>query len=71
MEKKNIIKKKEQLTDEQKTNVRKNINDILSKNLPNINLKYHPPYMGPDGYLHCACCKRRYEPGHKCERPCL
>ena len=27
------------------------------------------PYKGPDGYLHCTYCKRRYEPGHLCNRP--
>ena len=26
------------------------------------------PYKGPDGYLHCSYCKRRYEPGHRCEK---
>ena len=26
------------------------------------------PRMGADGYLHCAYCKRRYEPGHRCNR---
>ena len=25
------------------------------------------PYMGTDGYLHCAYCRLRYEPGHRCK----
>ena len=25
------------------------------------------PYMGFDGYMHCASCRRRYEQGHRCE----
>ena len=28
------------------------------------------PYKGSDGYLHCAYCRRRYEPGHLCDREC-
>ena len=27
------------------------------------------PYKGPDGYLHWAYCKRRYEPGHLYNKP--
>ena len=26
------------------------------------------PRIGADGYLHCAYCRRRYEPGHRCDR---
>ena len=26
------------------------------------------PYKGPDGYLHCSYCKRKYEQGHRCEK---
>ena len=26
------------------------------------------PRMGADGYLHCAYCRRRYEPGHRCDK---
>ena len=32
---------------------------------------YYKPYKGPDGYEHCPWCKRRYEPEHVCENPCL
>ena len=42
-----------------------------------INVKKHPgytngpikPQMGSEGYLHCAYCRRRYEPGHRCNKP--
>ena len=29
---------------------------------------HNKPYTGADGYLHCSHCRRRYEPGHKCEK---
>ena len=63
MEKKNIkrivqgtTKKK---ADEKKTNEKKNHTHINN---------HFTSYKGPDGYLHCNHCRRRYEPGHKCER---
>ena len=65
MEKKNIIRIKEQNPNQKK-------NDEKKMKIPSylLNLNHHKPYKGPDGYLHCGSCRRRYEPGHICERPC-
>ena len=64
MEKKNIIRIKEQNPNQKKNGEKKmKIPSYLQSN-------HHKPYKGPDGYLHCWSCRRRYEPGHICERPC-
>ena len=63
MEKKNIIRIKEQNPNQKK-------NDEKKMKIPSYLLNHHKPYKGPDGYLHCWSCRRRYEPGHICERPC-
>ena len=63
MEKKNIIRKKEQETGEKKVDKKKN-NE--KKNLSDDPYFLKPYYMGPDGYLHCKGCRRRYELGHNC-----
>ena len=62
MEKKNLIRKKEQETGEKKVDKKNN-----EKKKPSDTPDYLKPYyMGPDGYLHCKGCRRRYELGHNC-----
>ena len=63
MDKKNPNKEKQK---ENKPKKKLDFYQIYDKSTP-----YYKPYMGPDGYLHCPGCKRRYEPPHLCERPGL
>lgn len=65
MEKKNSNKNKEQ--------VKKGIENAQKKPKVKLPQGYQNgplgPYKGSDGYLHCTYCRRRYEPGHRCNKP--
>ena len=58
----NIIRKKEpnKEKEEQKKEQKKSVHNDHFK-----------PYKAFDGYMHCNHCRRRYEPGHVCERQYL
>ena len=58
MDKKNSNKEKR--TNKKKPQIKKDVGYV------NGPIK---PKMGSDGYLHCAYCRRRYEPGHRCNKP--
>ena len=83
-EKKKIQDEKKKLKDEQKKaqkDAKKRAKELAKKEMEYAKQKANPkkdvgyqngplkPYMGSDGHLHCTYCRRRYEPGHRCNKP--